>query len=41
MFTFFNEDNNMKRAGNAVENFSIIIKVALSAVKQSELKKKE
>ena len=35
----FNEDNSMKRAGNAAENFSVITKIALNAVKQSELKK--
>lgn len=35
----FNEDNSMKRAGNAAENFSVISKIALNAIKQSELKK--
>jgi predicted transposase YbfD/YdcC len=35
----FNEDNSMKRAGNAAENFSVITKIALNAVKQSELKR--
>ena len=35
----FNEDNSMKRAGNAAENFSVITKIALNAVKKSELKK--
>lgn len=35
----FNEDNSMKRAGNAAENFSVISKVALNVIKQSELKK--
>ncbi|MGL6269992.1 MAG: ISAs1 family transposase [Chitinophagaceae bacterium] len=35
----FNEDNSMKRAGNAAENFSVITKIALNAIKQSELKK--
>lgn len=35
----FNEDNSMKRAGNAAENFSVITKIVLNAVKQSELKK--
>jgi hypothetical protein len=29
----------MKRAGFAAENFSVITKIALNAVKQSELKK--
>ena len=35
----FNEDNSTKRADNAAENFSVITKIALNAVKQSELKK--
>lgn len=35
----FNEDNSMKRAGNAAENFSVISKVALNAIKQYEHKK--
>ena len=35
----FNEDNSMKRAGNAAENFSVISKIALNAVRQSEQKK--
>jgi predicted transposase YbfD/YdcC len=35
----FNEDNSMKRAGNAAENFSLISKIALNAIKQSKLKK--
>jgi hypothetical protein len=29
----------MKRAGNAAENFSVIGKITLNAIKQSELKK--
>jgi predicted transposase YbfD/YdcC len=36
----FNEDNSMKRAGNAAEDFCLINKAALNAVKQNELKKK-
>ena len=35
----FNEDNSMKRTGNAAENFSVITKITLNAVNQSELKK--
>ena len=35
----FNEDNSTKRAGNAAENFSVITKIALNAVKQNELRK--
>lgn len=35
----FNEDSSMKRAGNAAENFSVISKIALNIIKQSELKK--
>jgi predicted transposase YbfD/YdcC len=34
----FNEDNSMKRAANAAENFSLNTKIALNAIKQSELK---
>jgi len=35
----FNEDHSMKRAGNAAENFSVISKIAMNAVRQSEQKK--
>jgi len=30
---------SMKRAGNAAEKFSVISKIAMNAIKQSELKK--
>jgi len=35
----FNEDNSMKRAGNAAENFSVISKIAVNAIKQYKHKK--
>ena len=36
----FNEDNSMKRAGNAAENFSVISKIAVNLLNQYEHKKK-
>lgn len=35
----FDEDNSMKRAGNAAENFSVISKIAVNALNQYEHKK--
>ena len=35
----FNEDNSMKRAGDAAENFSVISKIAVNAVNQYKHKK--
>lgn len=35
----FNEDNSMKRAGHAAENFSVISKIAVNLINQHEHKK--
>ncbi len=35
----FNEDNSMKRAGYAAENFSVISKIAVNLINQHEHKK--
>ena len=35
----FNEDNSMKRAGYAAENFSVISKIAMNLINQYDDKK--